>query len=87
MSNSNILKIGSIIFTIGAVILLILSILGNDKLITLSILFALVSTMLSAKDKSSKSNELTVPEKSKNKILIWISVLIIIAGIIFAIIV
>jgi len=65
MSNSNILKIGSIIFTIGAVILLILSILGNDKLITLSILFALVSTMLSAKDKSSKSNELTVPEKIK----------------------
>lgn len=87
MSNIDIRKTGAIIFTIGAVVLLILSILGNDRLINVSILFAIVSVILSTTNKSANKNDSTITNPSLNRALILISIILIIAGIIFAIIV
>jgi len=87
MSNINIRKTGAIIFTIGAVVLLILSILGNDRLISVTILFAIVSVILSTSDKSANVKKSTKTNPLLNKALIWISIILIIVGIIFAIIV
>ena len=83
----NIKKIGAIIFNIGAVVLFVLSILINDKLIITTILFAVVAVILSTTDKSAISTTSTIQNKSSNKTLLWISFLLIVAGITFAIIV
>ena len=87
MSKLNFHKIGSIIFTIGAVVSLVLAILGNDRLINLVFIFATAGIILSTTDKSSYSTDTTKNDKSPNKLILWISVLLIIVGIVFAVIV
>ena len=87
MSKLNFHKIGSIIFTTGAVVSLVLAILGNDRLINLVFIFATAGIILSTTDKSSYSAESSKNEKSPNKLILWISILLIIVGIIFAVII
>ena len=87
MSKLNFHKIGSIIFTIGAVVSLVLAILGNDRLINLVFIFATAGIILSTTDKSSHSTGTSKNEKSPNKLILWISVLLVIVGIVFAVIV
>lgn len=88
MSNINIRQTGAILLTIGAVVSLIIAILGNDRFINLVFIFAIASTIVASTDKSSNSNseKSTTIKATSNKSIVWISAITVIIGIIFALI-
>ncbi len=81
-----ILQIGAIISTILAVTSVFLMIFVNDKFTNLTILFAVLSTIFAtnANNKNLKKKELTEKEKLIRNFFLWISIILIIIGIIFA---